>query len=437
VSFVEGDMMAHQARLLAGSVLSIWALLFGVALLSMASGLQGTLLGLRATSEGFTTVQIGIFMSSYYLGFLLGAGNTPKLVRKVGHPRVFAALASISSITILMHYVVLEPWFWNVMRIINGFAFAGLYVVAESWLNDMASNKIRGQLISFYMMLQYFSTAAGYALMNVASADQVILYLTVSILVSVALVPVLLSTGKTPRFDDIKKLSIKELFKNAPLGGIGSIAAGLTQSTAFTMGVIYCQKIGLSIAETTLFLAAFIIAGAVVQWPIGYLSDRLDRRVMIALMSILSVVATLFLQSFATAGASEVIVFISLYGAVSLAIYPMIVSHTNDRMKPELMIGASSTMFLVYGIAAIVGPFVCSMLMQYYGGDGFTMHLGAIHALFAVYTLYRLFSHRAVPTAEQGTFLPAFPRSLTGVSPMIKAMVRTAQKTMRYPKNKS
>lgn len=426
--------MKRSNRLLFGSIKSLWAVLFSTAVLSMANGLQGSLIGLRASVEGFSNLSIGLMMSFYYAGFLAGAHYTSRFVRKVGHPRVFAAMASMSSITILFHYLFVSPELWVVIRVVNGFCFAGLFVVAESWLNNLARNRVRGQIIAFYMMTQYLCLAAGYSFISLAPSTDVSLYLLVSILVSCALVPVLLSTGKTPRFEGLKSLSIKDLYRDAPLGAIGAVGMGFVQSISLTMGVVYCQQIGMGIKETTLFLVLFIISGALMQWPVGKISDKFDRRLMIAIWSLLATVTILAVQWGSGVSTEMTLIMIVLYGASGLCIYPMVVAHVNDRLKPDQMIGGSSTIFILYGGAASVGPFLCASMMDVMGASGFTVSLGGLHLMLGVYTIYRIFVRKAVPTRDQADFvLTAVPR---GVSPLLKGMVKMASHAKRIAKKK-
>src|SRR5690606_1298406 len=235
--------------LLIGSFKNISALLVGIALLQIASGLQGTLIGLRAAIEDFSTLMIGVFMSMYYAGFLAGAHYAPRIIGDIGHPRMFAAMASISSITILFHYISIDPYVWMVMRAVNGFAFAGLFVAAESWLNDMARPRVRGQVVAIYMTIQYLFLALGYNLVNAAQPTEAFLYILVSILISAALLPVLRTTRKTPRFSTPEMFPVKKLFHTSRLSAIGAINMGLTHSIMFTMGVIYLQRLDLAISE--------------------------------------------------------------------------------------------------------------------------------------------------------------------------------------------
>ncbi|MBL1147508.1 MAG: MFS transporter [Pseudomonadota bacterium] len=421
--------MKHATRLLIGSFKNISALLLGIALLQVASGLQGTLIGLRAAIEDFSTMMIGVFMSMYYAGFLAGARYAPRIIGGIGHPRMFAAMASISSITILFHFISIDPYVWMVMRAVNGFAFAGLFVAAESWLNDMARPRVRGQVVAIYMTIQYLFLAFGYNLVNMAQPTEAFLYILVSILISAALLPVLLTTRKTPHFSTPELFPIKKLFDTSRLSAIGAINMGLTHSIMFTMGVIYLQRIGLATADITLLLSTFILAGALSQWPAGALSDRGDRRVVICGLSFLSAVSIAGVGWFVETDRLIAAVFMAAYGVFFLPLYAMILAYMNDKLKPSQMVSASATLYIFYGVSSVIGPLLCAFVMNVYGMQSFPVSLSVLHLLFGLYSIWRITISEAVPSAEQGTYLPAM-RMPVGVTPLLKTMIKTAQESM-------
>jgi len=421
--------MKHSSRLLIGSFKNISALLLGIALLQVASGLQGTLIGLRAATADFSTMMIGAFMSMYFAGFLTGARYAPRIIGNIGHPRMFAAMASISSITILFHFLSIDPYVWMVVRAINGFAFAGLFVAAESWLNDMARPRVRGQVVAIYMTIQYLFLALGYNLVNIAQPQDAFLYILISILISAALLPVLLTTRKTPRFSTPVLFPIKELFNTSRLSAIGAINMGLTHSIMFTMGVIYLQKIGLAVPDITMLLSVFILAGALSQWPAGALSDHGDRRVVICGLSFLAAASIAGVGWFVETDRLIAGAFIAAYGVFFLPLYAMILAYMNDKLKPSQMVSASSTLYIFYGISSITGPLLCAFVMKTFGNHSFTVSLSVLHFLLGVYAVWRITVSEAVPAAEQGTYLPAM-RMPVGVTPLLRTMIKTAQESM-------
>lgn len=263
------------------AIRGVWALLFGIALLMLGNGLQGSLLGLRASLEGFGTSVTGLVISAFYVGLLIGAALTPRLVLRVGHIRVFAALASVASAFILLHAVFLSAPVWFVIRLVTGFCFSGLYVVAESWLNQASTNETRGKLLSVYMIISYASMGFGQLLLNLSDPGGFPLFILISVLVSLALVPISLTRTPAPQLETPEPISLKKLYKLSPMGFFGSLGSGLAQGAFFGMGAVYGGLSGLSIAQISLLLSLPLLGLVISQFPIGALSDRLDRRMVL------------------------------------------------------------------------------------------------------------------------------------------------------------
>ena len=269
-----------------------WPLFFGLALIMIGNGLQGTLLGVRATLEDFDTATIGIIMSLYYIGFLAGSYYVPKLISQVGHIRVFTALASLASTTVLLHGLYPEPFFWGLIRAFTGFAYAGLYIVVESWLNNMSTNKTRGTLFGIYQVIGFGGMVIGQFLLNVSDPSLINLFVITSILVSVALLPISLSSRPAPDFDEPDHLSLKRLYVISPLGLIGSFAVGIGTGTVFGIGAVYASNIGMTLPQISTFMALYISGGVAAQIPVGWFSDRYDRRVVIIVVALLAIITS-------------------------------------------------------------------------------------------------------------------------------------------------
>jgi MFS family permease len=381
---------------------SAWALLVGIALLMLGTGLQGSLLGLRASLEGFSTTTVGVVMSSYYLGYLLGSTQAPRLVATVGHIRVFAAFASVASSAVLLHAIAIEPVSWIAFRVVSGFCLAGLFVVAESWLNDAADNETRGSLLSVYMVVVSGGMAAGQLLLNLADPVGFELFILTSVLVSLALVPAALSVRAAPRFLQPTHVSLREVFHAAPLGVVGVVLAGTASGAIFGMGVVYAQLVGLSLGQTSAFMLVAILGGALLQWPIGLVSDRTDRRRVISASAGLAAVAAL-VGATGPEG-TALLAVIGALGGFSFPLYALLNAHTNDWITPEQMVGAGSRLVLASGLGAIAGPFVASAAMSMVGAAGFFWYLAAVHTVVAVYAAYRLTRRRPLPADEQSHF---------------------------------
>ena len=262
---------------------SAWALLLGMGLLMVGNGMQSTLLGVRGQIENFGTFEMSVVISAYFIGFLGGSRMAPNLIRRVGHVRVFAALASLISAVMILYPTLVNPWVWVLGRILIGFCFSAVFVTAESWLNDAASNDNRGQALSIYMIVQTAGIVLAQGLMVTADPSGYVLFVIPSILVSIAITPILLSISPTPAFETTKAMSLRELMGFSPLGCVGMFLLGGVFSAQFGMASVYGSEAGLSGGEISTFVATIFIGGMITQYPIGWLSDRMDRRALIAL----------------------------------------------------------------------------------------------------------------------------------------------------------
>lgn len=394
-----------------------WALLTGLALLMVGTGLQGSLLGLRATIEGFSTTTTGVIMSSYYFGFVIGSLRAPAIVARVGHIRAFAALASIASSAVLIHAVAVIPVGWILLRVISGFCMAGLYVIAESWLNDTATNETRGSLLSIYMVVISGGISLGQILLNAADPAGAALFVITSVLVSLALVPTALSAGSSPRLVQPEPVSTRDLMRAAPLGVIGVGLAGMSAGALYGVGVVYAQLSGLSVAATSVLMFLAILLGTLLQWPIGAISDRLDRRKVIAATSAVAAAAAL-VGTTGPSGAVLLLVF-SVAGGLSLTMYALFNAHVNDWLEPTHMVGAGSRLLLINGVGAMSGPIVASVAMTVVGPPGFFWMIVIANAAAVVYALWRLTRRAPVPADQQSTFVTVPAR---GTSNLVSVM---------------
>jgi len=367
-----------------------WALFFAMALVMLGNGLQGTLLGLRATIEGFPTAVTGIVMSGYFAGFATGSYLTPKLVARVGHIRVFAALASLASIVALLHVILVTPSTWTAMRLATGFCYAGIYVVAESWLNDRVTNDLRGQLLSVYLIVGLAGMATGPLLLNLADPGSFELFLLVSVLVSLALIPILLTANPAPAFETATSISVRQLYRLSPLGVTGAMVTGLSNGTVVGMGAVYAERVGLSLAEISFFMSALMVGGVALQWPIGRLSDHFDRRIILTAVTLLAALVALAATTVAGHSVWGLLLLIGLFGGLSFPLYSLSLAHTNDRLEPHQMVGASSGLVLLTGAGATLGPVSAAAVMTTLGDAGFFWFLAAVHAALGVFALFRM-----------------------------------------------
>jgi len=385
---------------------SSWAILLGFGILMLGDGLQGTLLAVRADLEGFSATLTGLVMSTFYIGFLIGSIMTPRITIKVGHIRVFAAYAAISSTAILIQSLAVTVPLWIAMRLISGFCFAGLYIVAESWLNDRATNETRGKLLSLYMVVTYIGIGAGQLLLNLANPLEFQLFILVSILISVAVVPLLLSAGSPPAFRDSVRISLLELFRLTPLGIVSMFSVGLVTATFFALGPVYAQRIGLNIRDTSYFMTAAVLGTVLLQGPIGALSDRFDRRRILTMVMILTSISALACIPAEQVSIEALFLAIAVFGGLAFPLYSVCIAYTNDHLNPNQMIAASGALVLVGGLGAIVGPVLFAMIMDKFGTQALFWSIAVIHALTGLFAMYRMIRSAPVPLNKQGPSTP-------------------------------
>jgi len=401
-----------------------WALFTGIGILMIAHGLQGNLMGVRSVIEEFNFLATGTMMSGYYVGYFFGSHITPKLVLRVGHIRVFAAFASMASLSILIISAYVNPIVWTFARFITGMSIVSCFIVAESWLNDRANNRTRGKLLSLYMFITYIGLAIGMLLLNFDSPENYKPFILVSILLSIALVPILLTKRKAPKFKKIGTLKLKELYKISPLGVVSSFCTGIIHSALFTLTAVYAATMNFSIFEISLLLFLITIAGALSQWPIGYLSDRFDRRIIIILCTIvgavfcaLSIIASgdtlQYINVVIDPGADKLMffIFVTVYAGASLSLFPLNIAHTNDFVPKEKFVAAGGGLNIVFGLGAMGGPIVCSIFMNKFGPNSFFIFLLIFHVIIAIFGIYRV-TRRSTEDNPDSTFTP-LPKNIT------------------------
>jgi MFS family permease len=387
-----------------------WPLLLGMGVLMLGAGLQSTLLGVRATLEGFPTLVTGIIMSCYYVGYVLGTIIAPPLLRHVGHIRVFAALAAIASVAILVQGCLVNPWIWAPMRLASGLCFAGIYVVAESWLNDRANRANRGRLFAMYMLVLYVGLGAAQFLLILSNPLTPTPFMVVSLLISLAMVPIVLSAQRLPEPAVPRKVRLRELYRNSPLGVVGVTISGLTSAIIFSMGPVYARLSGLETGGVAVFMAVSILAGVVTQYPVGRLSDRMDRRTVIAGVCTLATLVAGSMIAFGGIPHAAFLTLAALFSGLVLTLYSLSVSHVNDKLEPAQMVAASSALLLLNGSAAAVGPVLVGSLMTAFGPPAYFAALAVLTGALAIYDLWRKSRRRPVPPSQKGPFIGAQPR---------------------------
>ncbi len=383
---------------------SLFSLLLSYGLLLLANSLFNTLLGVRTRIEDFSTEITGLIMSSYFLGLLMGGLFGARVVARVGHIRSFAAFASIMSITALLHVLWVEPFAWFVMRAFSGFCMAGMIMVTESWLNERAGNEIRGQVLSLYMITNYFFAGLGQFLLPLADPAKFHLFSLVSIVFSVALLPVLMTRAEAPPPTRPHPGNIRELYRLAPLGIVGALCAGMVNASFYGMGPVFARGMGLTLVETSLFMGCAIFGGLVLQWPVGRYSDRIDRRRIIMLVTGLTMLCCVAIIAAADFSGVWLFAAAALYGSFSFTIYSLCAAHTNDRAPPEQRIQTAGVMLVSYGVGAAGGPVLAGAFMGQLGEIGLFVQSALVTGFLCCYAYYRM---RARDPGERGQrFVP-------------------------------
>jgi len=391
---------------------TVWALLLGIVFIMLGNGMHFTLIGLRGGIEGFSASELAIITSGYFVGFLSGARLSPGLIRRVGHVRVFAALGSLMSAGLISFPLLTEPWAWTVLRLLVGFCMSGVYVTAESWLNDAANNETRGKVLSAYMIAQTLGIIGAQGLLTLGDAGTAVLFIGASVLVSLSLTPILLSVTPVPAAEVARPMPLRALFMGSPLGTVGIFLLGNVYATQSGMGAVFGTQIGLTAAQVALFVAMLFAGALLMQYPIGWLSDRMDRRKLIFGAAALG--AASCAAGWITGGGLWPLMASAFFaGGVTTPLYALFLAYTNDALSAEDMPAASGGLVFTFGLGAIAGPLVTGWAMQGLGPFAFWLVLGATFGLIALYAAYRMTQRAVVPVEETESYLGVLPTAST------------------------
>lgn len=389
-------------------IASVWALLLGIVLIMLGNGMHFTLIGLRGGIEGFSANELAVVTSGYFVGFLSGARYTPLLIGRVGHVRVFAALGSFMSAGLISLPLLTEPWAWTILRIVIGFCMSGIYVAAESWLNGASTNETRGKVLSAYMIAQTLGIIGAQGLLTLGNAATSVLFIGASILVSISFAPILLSVTPAPNIDVARPMSLRMLFAGSPLGTVGIFLLGGIYATISGMGAVFGTQIAMSAAQISLFVAMLFAGALVLQYPIGWLSDRIDRRQLIFGAAVIGMASCLLGWS-AGSSLTGLMAAAFLAGGVTTPLYALFLAYTNDYLPNEDMPAASGGLVFTFGIGAIAGPIITGWAMQGINPFAFWLVLALTFAAIALYALYRMTQRSVVPVDETESYLGVLP----------------------------
>jgi MFS family permease len=409
-----------------------WSLFVGLALLLVGVGLFATVVGIRSELNGYEDWQIGLIAAAYYGGFLVGSRLTLVVLEKVGHIRVYAALASILSATMIIVGLTHSAEAWIAIRFASGMCIAGLYVVAESWLNQLASNENRGRLLAVYMVVTSGAYGVGQLIVGPFNPLDITAFAFAAMLTSVAVAPVALSEDAVPPpLERIAKLQLRQLARVVPTGVGTCFLVGIAHGALVAIGVVYATREGLTPAEAGRFVAATAIGGMIAQWPLSSASDEIDRRFVGVVAGFGAVAAGVWLLLAGPFG-WQGIAAMALLGAHSYPLYSIAAAYTNDWVEPEHVNGAASQLVLLYGAGALIGPPIASWAMSAFGSNGYPWAMIGMHAAIVAFLIYRLFAWRAPlkkrPWSESSLAARAFfiPATVVGMGLRVGRRARRA-----------
>ena len=401
------EPVSESSKLLV-TIRSVFSLLLSYGLLLLANGLFGTLLGIRSKIEGFETEVVGLIMAAYFLGLLQGALRASTVVAAVGHIRAFAAFASVMSVTALLHVIVVDPIVWCVLRFASGFCMAGMILVTESWLNARCTNRTRGQVLALYMVTNYFFAGCGQFLLTVADPARFQLFSAASIIFSLALVPVLLTRASAPNPPKRAPLNLRELWRTSPLGLLGSFCAGLVNASFYSLAPVFALGLGFSIGATSTFMASVIFGGLLLQYPVGHLSDRIDRRTVLTMVALGAAAACVGIVVVSQWNLRWIYVAGAVYGGLSFTVYSLCIAHANDFAPPDKHVQTASGLLTAYGMGAFLGPIVAATFMARLGPQGLFIMSALVSGFLGGFAMYRM-RRRVAPSKEEQSRIITLP----------------------------
>ncbi len=394
------------------SIRPLVPLLLAAAILLGGNGLQGTLIALRGAQEGFSAATIGFIGTAYFAGFLLGCLVVVPMMRAVGHVRSFSALAALAAVGTLLLVMFIDPVMWTLVRFMSGFCFAGLFTVMEAWLNSGVANRDRAQVLSVYRVVDLCAVTGAQFLIPLVGAGGTEIFLVMAIMITLSLVPVSLGDRSNPKPPDDVKLDLRRAWAISPLAAIGCIAVGLTNSAFRTMSPVYAADVGMSVADVATFVSMSIVGGAVIQYPLGYFSDRFDRRLVLLVTTLLALAAALALALFAGNGRMTDFALVFVFGSFAMPLYSLSAAHANDRAAENEYVLLNAGLMLFYSVGAIVGPFAAANVMEWYGPHSLFLFSVAVYAAMVVAILWRMSARPSVPSEERGRFIALLRTSL-------------------------
>jgi MFS family permease len=408
------------------TIAPVRTLLLAIFMLMAGSGFMATLIGVRLERTGSSALVVGAVGTAYFVGLVIGSVRAGAVVGRVGHIRAFAAFVSLFSASTLSYAIYRDPLLWSALRLIDGFCIAGVYVCLESWLNERAESKTRGTILAGYMTALYMGQALGQFLLNVSDTKPSLPFVVASILISLAAIPVALTRIAAPKLEEVKTMAVRDLYAMSPLGVVGASVTGLMLGAFYALGAVYAQRTGMALPAIAVFMSTVIIGGVALQWPLGLLSDRIDRRrvIVLAFAGTLAAGIGLFLVE---APRPLLLMLAAAFGGLSFALYPLCVAHANDRLPAEQRVSASGTLVLAYSVGAAMGPLAGAATMTIAGAPGLFLFIAACAGCALLFGFWRQATALPVPVQEQGNY-QVLPRTTPVSAALEPAAPTTAEK---------
>lgn len=394
---------------------SILALLIGVVFLSMGNTLLNIILPLKMEAAGYSTASYGFLGSVFFAGLLSGALSAKRFIQGVGHIRAFAAFATVFSAVVILHPLFTAYSFWILLRFIGGFCIAGLFAAIEAWLNQQSSAENRGKVLAIYFMSNYMAMIMGQFLVNIWDIEQLEPYLLASLLVSFSLLPVVMTRFPQPSFSDAKPMSLVALARFSPLAVAGSLTAGFLQGALYSLGALYATALGYSLLQTSFFMGAVFAGALLAQYPIGYLADKFDRRSILLLVLVTTIVAAFLLTFQSRVAPSFVLtlVLVTVFGGFISSIYPISLAQVFDYLESDRYVAASSGLLVVYSLGAMLGPLLTGPAMSLFGYSSLFLLSFFVACGLTAFTLLRMRRRESLPNEEQEVVVPVMPEAAT------------------------
>ncbi|AAV95058.1 MFS transporter [Ruegeria pomeroyi] len=388
-------------------LLPVSALLLGSALLLFAGGMNSLILPIRGAQEGFSASALGLLGTGWALGYVAGCFYTPRLVGKVGHVRAFSVMSGIAAVAVLLSLLLLTPWTWIPLRAMSGFCFAGAAMIVESWLSERAEPSTRGRIFGLYTMVNLGASTAGQLVLTMGDTTGFMFFVLPAIFYCLALMPTAMSSKTVPKPLVSVRLDLMALWRNSPVAVIGVLCVGVSNSAFGTLSAVYADGIGLALTTVALFASLPVLAGAVSQIPIGWLSDRLDRRAVLIGVAVLALAVDTIFIVLSPETRMLNLVLASLFGAAIYAMYPIIIAHANDHAAADQAIQVSGGLLMLYGLGSILGPLLAGFGMETLGGTGLFMTSAGAHVLLILFSGLRILLRAPVAEADKSSFVPA------------------------------